>query len=146
MNFLKHFSPTDGSVFPNENIKQRHLLAKCIWMRRQSFMIFWNLMANIFRKQWLSSTSRGHSKTKLTTYLPFLPSFLLIKIFSYTHSKHVELTTANQKTTEELTKIKGELVTKDKQLEITKIQTDKLKQLGRTLKSKNDQLNQELNR
>ena len=82
----------------------------------------------------------------MTTYLPFLPSFLLIKIFSYTHSKHVELTTANQKTTEELTKIKGELVTKDKQLETTKTQTDKLKQLGRTLKSKNEQLNQELNR
>ena len=63
-----------------------------------------------------------------------------------THSKHVELTTANQKTTEELTKIKGELVTKDKQLETTKTQTDKLKQLGRTLKSKNEQLNQEVNR
>ena len=110
-----------------------------------------------------------HSKTTLITFWPFVPLFfpylvdifeclkerdnlvfvivlLLITNFSHTHSKHVELTTANQKTTEELTKIKGELVTKDKQLETTKTQTDKLKQLGRTLKSKNEQLNQEVNR
>ena len=78
--------------------------------------------------------------------LVFVSALLLITNFSHTHSKHVELTTANQKTTEELTKIKGELVTKDKQLETTKTQTDKLKQLGRTLKSKNEQLNQEVNR
>ena len=66
--------------------------------------------------------------------------------FFFTYSKHVELTTANQTTTEELTKTKGELATRDKQLETTKTQTDKLKQLGRTLKSKNEQLNQEVNR
>ena len=62
------------------------------------------------------------------------------------YSKNVELINANQKATEELTKIKGELVTKDKQLETIKTQSDKLKRLGCTLKSKNEQLNQEVNR
>ena len=35
---------------------------------------------------------------------------------------------ANQKTTKDLTKVKGELVTKDKQLEANKVQIEKLKQ------------------
>merc|ERR1711920_746009 len=60
------------------------------------------------------------------------------------NSKNVELTTANQKSTEDLTKVKGELVTKDKQLETNKVQIDKLKQLGRTLKSKNEGYAQEI--
>ena len=39
-----------------------------------------------------------------------------------------------------------ELVTKTNQVESFKTQTDKLKQLGRTLKSKNETLNAEINR
>ena len=45
-----------------------------------------------------------------------------------------------------MTKVKGELVTKDKQLETNKVQIDKLKQLGRTLKSKNEGYAQEITR
>ena len=60
--------------------------------------------------------------------------------------KNVDLTIANQKTTDDLTKVKGELVTKDKQLETNKVQIDKLKQLGRTLKSKNEGYAQEITR
>ena len=62
------------------------------------------------------------------------------------NAKHVELTTSHQKNIEELTKVKGELVTKTNQVESFKTQTDKLKQLGRTLKSKNETLNAEINR
>ena len=46
---------------------------------------------------------------------------------------------ANQKTTDDLTEVKGELVMRDQQLE-------KLKQLGRTLKSKNEDYAQEITR
>ena len=72
--------------------------------------------------------------------------FYHIHIFVSTFSKNVELTTANQKSTEDLTKVRGELVTKDKQLETNKVQIDKLKQLGRTLKSKNEGYAQEITR
>ena len=73
-------------------------------------------------------------------------SLKYIYLFVSTFSKNVELTTANQKSTEDLTKVKGELVTKDKQLETNKVQIDKLKQLGRTLKSKNEGYAQEITR
>ena len=53
---------------------------------------------------------------------------------------------ANQKTTDDLTKVKGELVTRDKQLETNKVQIEKLTQLGRTLKSKNEDYEQEITR
>ena len=53
---------------------------------------------------------------------------------------------ANQKTTDDLTKVKGELIMKDKQLENNKMQIEKLKQLGRTLKSKNEDYGQEITR
>ena len=47
---------------------------------------------------------------------------------------------------EELTKVKGDFATKDKQIETNKVQIDKLKQLGRTLKSKNEGYAQEITR
>ena len=70
--------------------------------------------------------------------------FYHIHILFSTFSKNSDLTIANQKTTDDLTKVKGELIRKDKQLETNKVQIEKLKQLECTLKSKNEGYEQEI--
>ena len=76
-------------------------------------------------------------------YARSLWSLEFYHILFSTFSKNSDLTIANQKTTDDLTKVKGELVTKDKQLETNKVQIEKLE---RTLKSKNEDYEQEIAR
>ena len=74
--------------------------------------------------------------------MEFYHIHILFSIFS----KNSDLEIANQKTTDDLTKVKGELILKDMQLEINKVQIEKLKQLGCTIKSKNEDYAQEITR
>ena len=78
-------------------------------------------------------------------FIPLRPQYRKSGIFYHIHiffsplRKSVDLKIANQKTTDDLTKVKGELATKDEQLETNKVQIEKLK-------SKNEDYEQEITR